>query len=427
MSVKRLNLYEIQRFYKKPLQHIHKARCHIPRAIAYLVKKSPQLVAPAVEAFYIRDPIALKACHKMEKFPPDASITTLVPFTRIHYAKLMGQKFYPPKPFHLPPTTSPEYKAAELGMKLACGFEMLCSDVYNFEEVTNSSELTLEDELVGSKNYRELEQIAREQFLRRKPQNFTESPPNVQVARLLSTYRPNEDDFSFVDNGEEDDDSWIILNPKEVEDLWKSTTITKSEKEEESDSSRGLAKLAERMQGFIQKESIHEGAEFPDESTLGEEGLSDEETESEEDEEGDVNFDEEAFLGIMKRALEYKEILRDKINVSDEDLEEPEQDLNDYMLQMDQELADTMIGKSFDRPDMLTEQKHSAMMNSDGGEINDDEPVDIDFNLVKNMLESFKAQEGLPGPAGNMMGRLGVWVPRDEEEEGEKNENRGVS
>lgn len=46
-------------------------------------------------------------------------------------------------------------------------------------------------------------------------------------------------------------------------------------------------------------------------------------------------------------------------------------------------------------------------------------PVDIKLNLVKNLLESFKSQEGLPGPAGNILGRFGVVLPRDEEGEGE--------
>lgn len=66
----------------------------------------------------------------------------------------------------------------------------------------------------------------------------------------------------------------------------------------------------------------------------------------------------------------------------------------------------------------------SAMSPEDemGTEIDDDddddveEVVDIDTNLAKNLLESFKSQGGLPGPGGNLLSRLGIVLPRDEED-----------
>ncbi|CAK7209039.1 hypothetical protein SCUCBS95973_000316 [Sporothrix curviconia] len=36
-------------------------------------------------------------------------------------------------------------------------------------------------------------------------------------------------------------------------------------------------------------------------------------------------------------------------------------------------------------------------------ESDDEEEVDVDFNLAKNLLESFKGQEGMSGPAGNIL------------------------
>lgn len=40
----------------------------------------------------------------------------------------------------------------------------------------------------------------------------------------------------------------------------------------------------------------------------------------------------------------------------------------------------------------------------------------MDYNLIKNFLESFKSQGGLSGPVGNLAGRLqpGWTLPRDE-------------
>lgn len=38
----------------------------------------------------------------------------------------------------------------------------------------------------------------------------------------------------------------------------------------------------------------------------------------------------------------------------------------------------------------------------------------VDYNLVSNFLESFQSQGGFGGPAGNLTGRLGFKLPRDE-------------
>lgn len=36
------------------------------------------------------------------------------------------------------------------------------------------------------------------------------------------------------------------------------------------------------------------------------------------------------------------------------------------------------------------------------------EPVDIDMNALKNILESYQAQMGSAGPASNLLGPMGV-------------------
>ena len=41
-------------------------------------------------------------------------------------------------------------------------------------------------------------------------------------------------------------------------------------------------------------------------------------------------------------------------------------------------------------------------------------PVDVDVNLVKSFLDSFSSQQGLPGPASNLLGLMGVHLPRDD-------------
>ncbi len=57
----------------------------------------------------------------------------------------------------------------------------------------------------------------------------------------------------------------------------------------------------------------------------------------------------------------------------------------------------------------------AAMEREDADEDVDVEEEDIDYGLIKNFLESFKSQAGLPGPVGNLVGRLepGWRLPRD--------------
>ena len=51
----------------------------------------------------------------------------------------------------------------------------------------------------------------------------------------------------------------------------------------------------------------------------------------------------------------------------------------------------------------------------DGELSSDDEEFnDVDLGLARNMLEAFKGQAGMAGPAGNLMRSLGVNMPRDE-------------
>lgn len=55
-----------------------------------------------------------------------------------------------------------------------------------------------------------------------------------------------------------------------------------------------------------------------------------------------------------------------------------------------------------------------ASLETEDGSDEEDEPMD--YNLIKNFLESFKSQAGLSGPVGNLAGRLqpGWNIPRDE-------------
>ena len=49
------------------------------------------------------------------------------------------------------------------------------------------------------------------------------------------------------------------------------------------------------------------------------------------------------------------------------------------------------------------------------GDVDDEDdefrPVDVDMNAVKNLLQSYEAQHGQPGPLTNVLGGIGVHLP----------------
>jgi hypothetical protein len=72
------------------------------------------------------------------------------------------------------------------------------------------------------------------------------------------------------------------------------------------------------------------------------------------------------------------------------------------MKEMDRELASTTIGKSFEKqPQTATK----ATMD-DFDDVEDFQPVDVDMNAVKNMMESFKMQGSSAGPTGNLLSTI---------------------
>lgn len=75
--------------------------------------------------------------------------------------------------------------------------------------------------------------------------------------------------------------------------------------------------------------------------------------------------------------------------------EDDDFDIDDPLLAMDAELRAALIAAGdVDSDDDL-----------DGDGLEGDQAMD--YNLIKNFLESYKSQGGMAGPVGNLVGRLG--------------------
>ncbi len=112
----------LDEYPKKARESLHHSRCIVPESIAKILHRDPQLIAPAVNSFFYRDLVAMRACNVMEKFDPkkEKMVELSLTFTRCLFAQLDRQNFHAPKPFKglLPAESDPNYKAALLGMKL---------------------------------------------------------------------------------------------------------------------------------------------------------------------------------------------------------------------------------------------------------------------------------------------------------------------
>ncbi|KAK1905309.1 Protein ecdysoneless like [Dissostichus eleginoides] len=187
---------------------LHRAHCFVPSGIAMVLAQRPDLIAPAVLAFYLRDPIDLQACRSFNTFPPDTRVLTSVTFTRCLYAQLQQQQFTPDRRsgFTLTPPSDPHYKAHELGMKLAHGFEILCSKCRlpssepdapvscnpqwkGFMESLKKNGF-FREEMDGSAHYRELTRSAENFFKQSVASKSSTLSPGEEVLQLLNTCSP---------------------------------------------------------------------------------------------------------------------------------------------------------------------------------------------------------------------------------------------
>ncbi|TPX55096.1 hypothetical protein PhCBS80983_g05595 [Powellomyces hirtus] len=466
-------------------KNMHNAKCYIPHKIAHILHHEPALVAPAVEAFYTRDPIAMKACYKMEQFPPTTNVMTTVRMNRPQYAQLVSQKFHPPKPFRLPPSTAKDFKYHDLGMKLACGFEMLFADQHLQNLSEQSQGYTVEsynckvdpgwqafqvrlnklnyfrNELPGSKLYKELERNAQTQYLRTKPQtsSTTLSNPIDRIRALLELPLVAEEDLSQAPDM---NDRWMEVDPRKLDELLNEQNLkfpeenwTKLDRDDDEMSDmddedrRDMEELAKMMGGFnsfVEKESGIDGALFPNEMEPEENSEEDSEEEDQHfpsrrtgsDSKAPLRFDESRFLQTMmgvlginpddlgqhnnKGATERDSVDEDifqkrrkdtrfeeLVSEDDNDAADRKEDevMGSYMREMDRELSSSKMGSTFEKVAPSTSQG-----TGDDEEAEETAPVDLDLNLVKNILESFSAQEGLPGPAESILSSLGIRLPK---------------
>ncbi|KAK2610384.1 hypothetical protein N8I77_003818 [Diaporthe amygdali] len=413
--------YRLEKYPAQIQDSIHHAVVSVPRRLAYLIHEVPKAIAPAVEAFYLRDPIAMKPLTSSSAdlliFPPRDFVDMSVKFTKVLYAQLKSQVFPAPSSWNDVFVSSERQAAAdgssaaqkkhamlELGMKVTCGFEMLAkTTAKNNNRAVREIALLLED-----------------------------------LAEDGDSVLPKDADIaSWKDCTRDDDDSWMDIDFQDFDkELDGRRNTPKAGAFGDASAHADLRRIVSRFEAFLNDDSAGlDGAEH-DEMDEDDEDEDDEDYEEDTDsEDREISFDEEEFARMMREMMglpvdankaahgsNRKASVADVPEVDREDEEimqlskQMELELNEHgALALDPRPEDSRALK-----DKGKNRAGAASGKTPLGGIDDDsesDEVDIDYNLAKNILESFKGQAGMAGPVGTMLAGMGIRLPRDEGED----------
>ncbi|KAJ9134758.1 SGT1-domain-containing protein [Pleurostoma richardsiae] len=410
--------YRLEKYPAHINQAIHCAKVTIPRKLAYILHQRPKAIAPAIEAFYLRDPIAMKPLLSPSsdglEFPPVDLVTVSVRFTRVLFAQIKSQRFPAPPTWkdimqcaeEGVPNSPRGYKRRamlELGMKVACGFEMLVARASK-----SNSRLVREVALLLEDLEEDGDQVL---------------PSDVDIG-------------TWKDVGRDDDDSWMDIDYNDLDQELNG----RGGKRKEDDSGNAnaqadLRKIVSRFEAFLNDEEAGiDGAEF-DEMDQDDDDSNGSETEDSEFEDKEVSFDEQEFARMMREMMGIpSEVAEPPRRAEADESRKPPHSGGDHVdedaeirklaEQMGAELEEhgaLALEPAAEKPAAIGTSRSGPPLESPEEEesSNEERGFNIDYNLAKNILESFKGQAGDSGPASSILNILGMSLPRDEDQEDE--------
>ena len=404
--------YRLQKYPQQIEQNLHNSVVTIPRRLAFVLHENAAFISPAVEAFYLRDPIALRPlkAEDMSKlvFPPTDLVTLSVKFTKVGYAQLKSQQFSTPSGWRGYLSREMDTKTqsrVETGMKVTSGFEMLMLDPQNIDHKSVREIIILLEGLETGDNC---------------------LPSDAEIMSW---------------EARDDDEGWLDVDFESF-----ASELAGSSHRRQINAAKGfgdkmaqdnLRKIVERFENFLNDDIAGtEGAE-----NLDEMDYDDDQDESDSvSEDQDVSFDEDQFSSMMREMMgmpadtgtdtSHNPHSENDLEGSDKPVSsldgEEQLEMLQAMQAMEAELQDAGAlpvppsrsqgnNKTWQtKPTAEEGTSSSSKLPVYESEIDDD--VEIDYNLAKNLLESFKSQGGAAGPGGNLIGLMGMRLPRDEDE-----------
>ena len=373
-------------FPQLAVKNRHRCHCYVPKNVADLLScHTRQIAADATRAFYLRSSEDAAACATMQTFLPslESRVAVCVTLTRCLYAQLSQQEFHAPKPFKkfMEVESENDAQAADLGMRLTCGFEILARK----ERLCNSpkhGKCVAEGVCTCTCSLKQdYPKLCAEINTPEDKIDWLHS--SLQLEKRMDMYKDCPDTASVCKSPTQDDVGSVDSN----------LTISKA------------TNLVNEMKLFMNSSSGYDGVE----STANlKSAISMEETTSATSESG-VQIDLDKFMNILgyeeKGCFEKATCLQD----GEDDDNHTDGDSDEELLNkafdevMECELASSSLASTFVTTENVTETKSEGTSPYRGLK-----PLDIDVNLISSMLSSFSAQEGLPGPVSNILGDLGL-------------------
>jgi hypothetical protein len=262
----------------KEAENRHDVFVIVPARVAHVLHHEPQLVALAIERFRARDPLGLRAAAEMAIFAPENLTPALVRMSRCLFSQIAREHFEAPKCYPMPSQSAQEFKGCELGMKIACGFEMLLADSpRSVEDGHNKAESTGEptddaawhtfkasllsngyfrNEMAGSALYKTLLANAVREFkcsaLKFKSQSARSLAPAERVREILTRPMTPISVPVGVTPSDASDESWILEAERDLNE-----ELAKLEREREGT----ISAAARAAKAFVNRESGFEGVE----------------------------------------------------------------------------------------------------------------------------------------------------------------------
>lgn len=410
--------------------NLHHTKAYVPVAIAAILNHKPNLISAAVQAFCSRDPIDVKVCRAMKYFPPEQRVMTRITFTKCLYAMISHSKYLPDRRtgWNLPLATSKDYKAHLLGVKVACGFEILAAQAKPNDNVesdkgwhnylnTLKSKGYFKDNLEHSVEYKNLLNKAKEYYTSNRDNAQCVTTVGKEILELMKTTDYKLDELRREETNllPDDDESWMEVSPEELDKMLQERYGFK--KMMNVNSTSDATSFTQNVSTFLDHISEVDGAEFPKPPPRQKNKNKVSFPEETKPSDNKMNFEPNSFSCAVQNILNFVIPEDDSWNMdSDSDMSEYEQDnyvknesyeevkskMKQYMDEMDRELAKTTVGQSFEKK------------NDDNfDDIESFKSVDIDMNALKNIMESYRSQLGEAGPSSNLLGPMGIHLDPD--------------
>ncbi|KXJ90677.1 SGT1 protein-domain-containing protein [Microdochium bolleyi] len=417
--------YRLKKYPQQIADALHYSVLTVPRKLAHMIDSRPTVIAAAVEAFYARNPVSMKplvSAPASAHFPPEDLVSVSIKFTKVLFAQLKSQQFASPASWakviqaaeakaEQDETTQRELVRLEMGMKLTSGYEMLANSA-------------------GAKDSRLLREFA-----------ILLEDLETDIEQEGATALPTDAALkSWAHAGRDDDESWLDINFEDFEHELggrKSKTRGRQSGFGSASTHADLQKIVSRFESFMNDETAGiDGAELED-MDEDDDPSSDQDTGSE-DEDAGVEFDEAQFARMMRDMMgiasgevprgDFASKRRSQGTQSFDSQEADDREIRELSAQIQAELNEHGALKLGQGTPKVKTLKNGAKVEGDAGgeseEESDGDVVDVDYNLAKNLLESFKSQAGLAGPAGNILGMLGMQLPRDEQDDLHEDQKR---